>query len=532
MIRAFGVTQVRAAEQRRLAQVPEGTLMQRAAAGLAATCAGYLRHRRGRVTGSHIVLLVGAGNNGGDALWAGQRLARRGARVVAVLCAGSVHAEGLAALRAVGGRVITAADLLNDPATGSAPGSPGPAGGVPPSPVAGPPDLVIDGLVGLGGSPGLREPAADVVARLRIDRPGPPGDRPVVVAVDLPSGVDPDTGETPAAHVVADVTVTFGAPKPCLLLPPASRASGRLVEVDIGLGALLPETAAVERLDVRAAAVAWPVPTAGDDKYRRGVVGVVAGSPTYTGAAVLACAGALRAGVGMVRYVGPVPAADQVRLHWPEVVVGAGRVQAWVLGSGVDPDADDGQVEAVHGALAEGVPCVLDAGALHLLARQPQLRRRLGPHVLLTPHAGELARLLTALHPAGGEVSRGDVEAKPLRHARLAADLTGATVLLKGSTTLVVGAQLPVRSQAEAPAWLATAGAGDVLAGIAGALLAAGLAAIEAGSLAALVHGLAADRARPGGPITAQEVAAAVPDVVADLFHRLPRVPPRPALGD
>ncbi|HET9654520.1 MAG TPA: NAD(P)H-hydrate epimerase, partial [Kineosporiaceae bacterium] len=327
MIRAFGVADVRAAEAVRLAQVPEGALMQRAASGLAATCLLLLRERRGRVSGARALLLVGAGNNGGDALWAGQRLAARGVQVVAVTLSASVHSEGLAALRSAGGRVRTAPRPGDGWPDATDPAGPALAGPVPGGPVrggraSGDPvltdadltgtDLIIDGIVGLGGAPGLREPAAGLVARLLGD--GGTGGaaevrRPLVVAVDLPSGVDPDEGSTPAPHVRADVTVTFGAAKPCLLLPPASRAAGRVIEVDIGLRDLLPAAAAVERLEAADVAARWPVPGPGSDKYRRGVVGVVAGSAAYTGAAVLACGGALRAGAGMVRYVGPGPAA-------------------------------------------------------------------------------------------------------------------------------------------------------------------------------------------------------------------------------
>ncbi|WP_088320807.1 bifunctional ADP-dependent NAD(P)H-hydrate dehydratase/NAD(P)H-hydrate epimerase [Kineosporia sp. R_H_3] len=496
MLRAWRVADVRAAEAVRLDQVPDGALMQRAAAGLAAVCAGVLRDAAGGVSGRRVALLVGAGNNGGDALWAGERLARRGARVDAVLCAEAVHAEGLAALRAAGGTAVDA----RDPATRAAAVR-----------LLDRAHLVVDGLVGLGGSPGLREPAAGLVAGLRPVADG----GPAVVAVDLPSGVDPDGGGTPAPHVRADVTVTFGAAKPCLLLPPASRAAGRVVEVDIGLGPLLPPSAAVERLHGADAAALWPVPGAGTDKYRRGVVGVVAGSAAYTGAAVLAVAGALRAGAGMVRYVGPEHAAEHVRLHHPEAVVGEGRVQAWVLGPGVDADAGDGQRAAAELALGSGEPCVVDAGALALV---PAMPGALGPHVLLTPHAGELARLLGAL---GEPVpSREDVEQRAAAHVVRAAALTGATVLLKGSTTLVATPEGRLRSQADAPGWLATAGAGDVLAGIAGTLLAAGLDAFDAGPVAALVHGRAAARAGGGGPVTAGAVAEAVPATVAALLDR------------
>ncbi len=494
-VRAWDVAAVRAVEDRLLARTPPGALMQRAAAGLAAVCLRELR-RRGGVHGRRAVLLVGAGNNGGDALWAGARLAARGMSVDAVQLAPSLHAEGAAALRAAGGRVTSAAqapDLLRRA------------------------DLVLDGIVGIGGTPGLREPAAGVVAALEEQRAG--GAAPLVVAVDLPSGVDPGTGETPAAHVRADVTVTFGAAKPCLLLPPAARAAGRLEVVDIGLRPGLSTCEHdVERLTSAGAAALWPVPHPDDDKYRRGVVGVVAGSPAYTGAAVLAVGGALRAGAGMVRYVGPDHAAEQVRAHWPEAVVGTGRVQAWVLGSGVDPDADDGQADAVHAGLADGLPCVVDAGALALLGTAPDLLAALGPHTVLTPHAGELARLLGAVTRRGHDVERSWVEARPLAAAREVVAATGATVLLKGSVTLVVPPQGPVRSVAQAPAWLATAGAGDVLAGLLGTLLAAGLDPADAAALAADVHGRAAARASGGGPVTAGAVMSALPATIRRLL--------------
>ena len=492
---AYAVADLRQAEAEVMGSLPTGALMQRAAAGLAAACARVLRQRCGRVSGRRVVLLVGAGNNGGDALWAGSRLAARGAEVIGVLTAASVHHEGLVALRSAGGRVIDArADR-------------GPAAAATAIVRA---DLVVDGLVGLGGSPGLREPAAHLVATVPDGVP--------LVAVDLPSGVDPDTGEAAAEHVRADVTVTFGAAKPCLLLPPGCRAAGQVEVVDLGLQAHLPLTPAVERLTREGAGLLWPVPTWEDDKYRRGVLGVVAGSDHYPGAAVLACGGAVRAGVGMVRYHGPAGAAALVHARWPEVVTASGRVQAWLIGPGLELEDADGdlagaqQREAAVRALESGLPCVVDASGLDLCAGRAAAGHLPGEQVLLTPHAGELSRILGML---GESASREQVEASPLRHARLAAQRLGATILLKGSTTLVVDPAGRVRSQAEAPPWLATAGAGDVLSGVAGTLLAAGLSPLDAGSLAALVHGLAASVAGRGGPVSAAEVAEAVPAVVA-----------------
>ena len=478
MIRAYDVAAVRAAEQSAMAGLPEGALMQRAAAGLATAVLRVLAAAGRPAYGARVVLLVGPGDNGGDALWAGARLARRGARVDALLVADRAHQAGLAALRAAGGRVHP-------------PGDHG---------VLGAAHVVVDGLLGIGGRAGLAGSAEVLVRALPASVP--------VVAVDLPSGVDPDTGEGAGTHVEADVTVTFGAVKPALLLPPASYAAGRVELVDIGLD--LP-TPILERFEAADLAALWPVPGTGDDKYRRGVLGVVAGGPTYTGAAVLCTGAAVRTGAGMVRYVGPAASGELVRSHWPEVVTGEGRVQGYLLGPGLDPDGNDGQRAAAETALATDLPCVVDAGALALLPD-----RRSAP-TLLTPHAGELARLLQA---RGEDVRRAEVEAAPLRHARRAAEMTGATVLLKGAVTLVVSPRGPVRSQAGGPHWLATAGSGDVLAGIAGALLAAGLSPLDAGTLAVGVHGAAGHLASGGGPVSASSVLDAVPEAIRRLLCR------------
>jgi len=495
---AYLVDDLRKAEQQVMASLPPGALMQQAAAGLAVICARVLRERTGRVSGRRAVLLVGPGDNGGDALFAGVRLVRRGVAVTAVLTAQQAHPAGRAALRAAGGRCVDACpDTAVEAWT-----------------LLESADLVVDGLLGLGGRPGLREPAAGLVDRIP--------DHAAVVAVDLPSGVAPDSGSTGSSHVWADVTVTFGAAKPCLLLPPASTAAGDLEIVDIGLDGHLPAEPLIRRLAAADVARLWPVPGPSTDKYRRGVLGVVAGSAGYPGAAVLAVGGALRTGVGMVRYVGPPDATAAVRSAWPEIVAGTGRVQAWLLGSGVAAQADDDQPQAIRAALESGHPCLLDAGALDLLpgllrpdgaAAGPVPDR--GEQLLLTPHAGELARLLSEL---GEPTQREEIEVEPYRYAHSAARLTGATVLLKGATTLVVRPDGRAASQAEAPSWLATAGAGDVLAGIAGALLAGGLSPFEAGAVAAFVHGRAAGQASAGGPIVSMDVVHRVPATVAELL--------------
>ncbi|MET9603835.1 NAD(P)H-hydrate dehydratase [Streptomyces sp. NPDC006512] len=467
---AYSVETVRAAERELMARLPEGTLMARAAAGLAAVCAGLLTRRRGRVYGARVVLLVGPGDNGGDALYAGARLARRGAGVTAVpMDPERVHPGGLAALTAAGGRLAESVPARAD--------------------------LVVDGLLGIGGRGGLRPAAAALAERV------PEG--AVVVAADLPSGVDADTGETAGPAVTAGVTVTFGAYKPGLLIDPGASKAGAVRFVDIGLELPAPDLEALQHADV---ARLLPAPTASSDKYRRGVVGIVAGSDRYPGAAVLAVAGALRGGAGAVRYVGPRAVAEAVLARYPETLIGRGRVQAWVVGPGIG----DGRADEVAEALADGdVPVLVDADGLRGLDGAVVRGRRAA--TLLTPHAGEAAALLG--------VDRPSVEAGRLAAVRDLAGRYGAAVLLKGSTTLVAAAGAPVRVNPTGTPWLATAGSGDVLSGLAGSLLAAGLGGVDAGSAAAYLHGLAGRRAAAGAPVTAHEVAGALPDAWRDVLR-------------
>jgi len=486
VIPAHRVADVRAAEAVVMGRSPEGALMQRAAAALAVECAAVLRGRTGGVAGRRVVVLAGAGDNGGDALFAAARLARRGAAVHVVTTAGRVHPAGLAAARVAGAR---ASDLPPD------------LGGL----LAGA-DLLVDGIAGIGGRGGLRPALAGL--------PSAAAGGPAVVAVDLPSGLDADTGAVEGAVLPADVTVTFGTAKPCHLLAPAAGLCGRLVVVDLGTRGELP-VPAVERVEPADVARDWRRPGPGDDKYSRGVVGVVAGGPDYTGAAVLAVEAAVRAGAGMVRYLGPEHPTEIVRQRRPEVVAGAGRVQAWVLGPGVSPD-DPEQGARIRDALASGQPAVVDAGALSGLPPQ------LGPLHVLTPHAGELSRLLGSL---GHDVDRAAVEADPLAAGRVVAAATGATVLVKGSVTTVVSAAGRVATAASAPPWLGTAGAGDVLAGILGTALASradDLAAdpdlaVDVAAAAAVLHGWAATLAAAGGPLAALDVADAVPAALTSL---------------
>ncbi len=472
---AWRVAEVRAAEKALMARLPEGTLMARAAAGLARRCALLLTEQHGGVYARRVLLLVGSGDNGGDTLYAGALLARRGVRVRALLLdAERVHADGLAALRAAGGAVVDAVE---------------------------PADLVLDGIVGIGGRGELRPAAAEAVAACQ---------GALMVAVDLPSGVAANTGEVPGAAVRADVTVTFGCLKPGLLVGAGAVHAGLVDLVDIGLRPYLrtpPALRVVEADDVRAW---WPVADAGSDKYTRGVVGLATGSAEYPGAAVLGVGGALAGPTGLVRYAGS--ARDAVVARHPSVIASdgvadAGRVQSWVCGSGLGT-GERGQTE-LRAVLGTDLPVCVDADGLSLLAGPDfagVLRDRDAP-VVLTPHDREYERL--AGHPPGAD----RIEAAEELAGRLA-----ATVLLKGDRTIIASPAGEVWVNPTGSPALATGGTGDVLAGLLGSLLAAGLGAVEAAAGAAYLHGLAGRAAAEHGPVTAADVADALPGVVADLL--------------
>ncbi|MFJ5954772.1 NAD(P)H-hydrate dehydratase [Paenarthrobacter sp. NPDC092416] len=514
MISAFTGQQIRDAEQPLLDSGGGAVLMQRAAYGLAQAVAGEVKARR-RLAGSSVTVLAGKGNNGGDGLFAAAMLARRGMRTTAVLAAAETHPEALAAFVAAGGRVAhLSAGNVEELAVLSA-GD----------------DVIIDALLGTGARGGLKGAAAEFVACLQELRPR------CVIACDLPSGVDASTGEVHWPVLDAHVTVTFGGIKAGLMTDPGEGCSGRIHVVPIGIEDFLqhPELRRLIASDLRAI---LPSPVRRAHKYSRGVLGVVAGSSRFAGAAVLSVHAAAVAGAGMVRYVGPETAARQVLARTPEALWEAespGRVQAWLLGPGVDGDEQLTRVRtAFESALSADLPVVLDAGALSLLPE------RCPPHWILTPHAGELATLLDSL-PSTGEVAvtRDDVESRPLHFVRQAAEQTGATVLLKGATTLVASPSGAVFSQSEGTPWMATAGSGDVLAGILGALLAQCSESIRdddgafatlgldpadrwaaVAAAAASVHGRAGTSASAevsGGPITASAIMAAVPRVIGSL---------------
>ena len=435
--------------------------MRRAAYGLAVAVADELRAITGAVSGRRICAVVGSGDNGGDALWAATLLRRRGVAADAVLLGERTHAAALQAFRRSGGR------LVERVCSGT--------------------DLVLDGVVGIGATGPLRPDAAAVFA----DNTAP------VVAVDLPSGIDVHTGAADGPHVHADLTVTFGGLKPVAALGDC----GRVKLIDIGLE--LPEA---DLLGMEAADVAalWPIPGRADDKYTQGVTGIQAGSHTYPGAAILCTGAAVSTHSGMVRYAGS--AAAEVVSHWPEVIASTdvatvGRVQSWVIGPGFG--TGHAESAALREVLDTDLPVVVDADALTILARGhlDLVARRTAPTVL-TPHAGEFERL-TGQPPGPDRVAA----------ARALATRLGAVVLLKGNVTVIAQPDGPTYLNPAGQSWAATAGSGDVLSGVIGALLSAGVPAAPAAAAAAFVHARAAAlaAAQPGPadtPTSASGIAA------------------------
>jgi len=259
------------------------------------------------------------------------------------------------------------------------------------------------------------------------------------------------------------------------------------------------------------AAVEYRAPTAHDHKYSRGVVGLATGSTAYPGAALLGVDGALSTGIGMVRYVGPDEATRPLLVRRPEAVLGAGTVSAWVVGSGMS-DTDTESMNRARRALDEGKPTVVDAGALSLL-----------PHnglILATPHAGEMAKVFG--------VTRESVEGAPAEYALLAASQWNATVLLKGSTTYIANQFGDELSVSLATPWLAIAGAGDVLGGVLGSMIATRATDIAAdqrvlariAASAVVIHSLAAQAASAGGPFLLEQLVTHIPSVIRNLLAR------------
>ena len=519
---AFHVDDVRAMEQPLLNDgVP---LMRMAASATAMTARVMMVRAHIPPDQARIVLLAGGGDNGGDGLFAAAELAQQGAQAVAIAVGRTLHTEGLAAFEETGGQVIVLDPRAQIDGHAS-PSNEAEADGLFEDALDLVEDahLVIDAMTGIGLSGALRGIPAQLAAEIgNADGVLPKlmampakeslGDFPMVLAVDTPSGIGVDDGTLPGPYIPANVTITFGAMKPCAMLPPACHACGDLVLVDFQFDTSR-FSPAVESMTMRTAAQTIRLPQVTDSKYSRGVVGLITGSTRYPGAAMLSSHAAAVSNAGMIRYCGPTRAEDLVLREIPEAVMGTGHVQAWVVGSGVpsgaaDENGSDPQRQEIQRLLAQYdaedeqsaniPPIVVDAGAIDLLPET------CSSQVLITPHAGELARLICERDE---DITADDVMAEPLRWAMKAWELTGANVLLKGAVTVIVGYDTDggpaVMTSGSAPAWLATAGAGDVLAGIQGSVLAQSAAMLRRfpdqigvhAAVGAYVHGMAAQLA-------------------------------------
>ena len=484
----YPVEVVREAENAVMMRVPDGSLMQRAARAIAVECVRRVRERRGRLVGARVVLLVGSGNNGGDALFAGAHLAHRGLSVGAICVGSSCHDAGASAFTAAGGRLVSC-DL--DPSSLEEECARA--------------DLVVDGIVGIGSRGALRDAAAGAVETANSSGA-------VRLAVDLPSGVDADTGDVEGVAFDADVTVTLGCYKPGLFLVPGRAHVGVVLLVDIGLEPELPEPG-YRLIDPADVAELVKKPNENDHKYRRGVVAVAAGSRVYPGAATLTVGGTRYSGVGMVRFLDRADGvAEQVVSIYPDVVCDGSdlrsdaRVRAWACG----PGFTESDAPTVQMVLSSDVPVVVDAGALRLLATDSELRtecrRRAerGCTTVITPHSGEFALL------AGG-----DSDAMTPQH--LAREL-GVIVLRKGPGTTITAPSGPSFIDTTGVPDLACAGSGDVLSGLTAGMLAAcpdqdPLVVVTA---AVWLHGVAAQCAgRRQRPVVATDVGDCLAEAIA-----------------
>ncbi|MEY2975480.1 MAG: hypothetical protein RIR49_1900 [Actinomycetota bacterium] len=459
MIPVITPAQARAADA--ASGLPLAELVERAGAAVARAALEML----GGTYGRRVVVLVGPGTNGADGRAAARVLAARGVWVRVVDLPG-------------GGDRIGIPDMV-----GSS---------------SGPVHLVIDAVFGTGTRDTWQVP--DV------------GDVPVL-AVDLPSGLDPLTGEA-ASVIPAARTVALQALKPGLLLGDGPDVAGVVTVADIGLDIGSPHAELVERDDV----ASWITPRPRTADKWSAALRVVAGSPGMLGAASLAAGSALRSGSGMVRLssVGAVAHEPQEAVHqplgtesWSEVVLeDLHRFAALVIGPGLGRTGTT-PAEVASTVFRCGLPVVVDGDGLFALTWNPHgaptsLRQR-EPATVLTPHDGEY-RTLTGEAPPADRIAAAN---------RLVAD-TGAVVVLKGPTTIVASPDGRTRLVDTGDQRLATAGTGDVLAGIIGAFLARGIPAARAAAAAAWVHGTAA-QSLPAAGVTAGDVLAAVGTVIADL---------------
>lgn len=500
-----------------------------------------------------VVAFVGGGDNGGDALYACALLAEQGMVVTAFLLKPTCHARGLAAAREAGVGIVelggrSLRSIEGTPEWGTICGA----------------RLWIDGIVGIGSRGPLAGELADTVTCLNDAMRAHPKK---VIAIDVPSGLTDDDGAVRGPILRATHTLAVGTYKRAQILPPAVEYSGevrlmRMYWSEVATSTRPDADGTIGAGDIYyyddeyRAHSAVPVPAFSDDKYARGVVGLVAGSDTYPGAGILATRGALAAGVGMARLNSTRRVQDLVLADQPGVVMVGGRIQAALIGPGLDEERREDALELAQFCGQSGMPLVIDAWALDLV---PELLGSLTPDAtVLTPHYGEAARLLSAL---GTPITKREVAAFPLRYARALHEATGCHIVLKGPVTIVYSFECvavdaeensvtsldgtengadtrPELTRVYEPtvsatstSWAGIAGNGDVLAGFIAGILARASARASASSrsqcvtsarlsAAVCLHARAAHAAanqqNGGAPIQASDIVAAIPAVLAD----------------
>ena len=511
------VDQMRALEAAAIAAgTPELELQERAGRAVAEAVRAHLGERRGRV-----VALVGAGNNGRDAAVAARYLAARGDAVAIWLWTRHGLSDGeVAQLR---GMEIDVGPLE------------GPDGVANLRQVLDAADVLIDGLLGVGSRGPMRPDLAAVAEAVNEARAGRPALR--VVAVDIPSGLDADTGAAPGTVVRADETVTFGAIKAGLLRFPGAELTGRVVVRPIGLSAEAVEQQPVRVLDRASVAPLVPPRPLDSHKYRFGRLLVVAGSDQYVGAACLGAAAAARAGCGLVGLVSTEAAKQVLAVRLPEATYpatlhglerdpeGAAKAvgellpdqQALLIGPGIGRAPATEQflrsVLRANATNANPTATVIDADALTLLGEWEHWWEQIGPGNIVTPHGGEMARLI-----GSAEAERDDPA--PWDSARRWAERWDQVVVLKGPFTTVAGPDGRAWVWPRANPALATGGTGDVLAGLCAGLLAQGLAPFDAARFAVVVHALAGEAVvheRGWRTLLASDLVELVPRILAEL---------------
>ncbi|GIQ73078.1 NAD(P)H-hydrate dehydratase [Bradyrhizobium sp. RD5-C2] len=446
-----------------------------------------------------IVVVAGRGNNGGDGFVAAAELAARGREVSVILLCERDSLQGDAALAAKGWKYPVLP--FNPQAIGK-------------------PALIIDALFGAGLNRPVKGDPLEMIAAINAN-----GTQ--VLAVDLPSGINGTSGAVMGAAVQATETVTFFRKKPAHLLLPGRMYCGRVRVADIGIDPQVLNE--IKPLTAENVPQAWrwsfPVPRIDGHKYARGHAVVVSGDIASTGAARLAARAALRAGAGLVTLASPRDALAVNAAALTAVMVRAvdnpiqfaellddKRLNACVIGPGAGVSSRTR--DFVHTALSARRHLVLDADALTSFAGSPDrlfeaIKSFDGQQVVLTPHEGEFPRLFSDIsnkHPGRSKLER----------VRAAAERSGAVVLLKGADTVIASPDGRATIAGNAPPWLATAGAGDVLAGIIAGFLAQGVAAFEAASIGVWLHGESASEAGPG--LIAEDLTEVLPAVFRRLY--------------